>query len=115
MAIHFHPKNGTKFITRHEKVLAKGTDKPLASDNDLPLCKEVVRGIFIAIDAGDGLVRYIPVDRDFLKEILRFAEEIEAKEPVFTTADWTEKDAMELRAAFNKVANPYQIDPNRLG
>lgn len=65
---------------------------PISTENDLPLCKEVVRTLYLPVKTKEGLTDYIPIEKDRLVELLSYARSIEEREPVYATPDLTRED-----------------------
>lgn len=60
---------------------------PVSIENDKPLCKEVVRTLHLPVKTKEGLTDYIPLDKEFLIELLAYARSIEEKEPVYVVPE----------------------------
>ena len=76
---------------------------PISTENDLPLCKEVVRTLYLPIKTKEGLTDYIPIDKDHLVELLAYARSIEEREPVYAKPDLTADDVMDLRSKIQSI------------
>ena len=100
MNTHYHPKHGVKYMSDYVKITVEKPGKevgttetvPISTENDLPLCKEVVRTLYLPVKTKDGLTDYIPIDKDHLVELLAYARSIEEREPVYAKPDLTRED-----------------------
>ncbi len=95
----YHPKYGVRYTSDYVKITVDkpgldGTTEtvPVSIENGKPLCKEVVRTLHLPIKTKEGLTDYIPLDKDFLIELLAYARSIEEKEPVYASADLTKEE-----------------------
>ncbi len=100
MNTHYHPKHGVKYMSDYVKITVEKPGKevgttetvPISTENDLPLCKEVVRTLYLPFKTKDGLTDCIPIDKDHLVELLAYARSIEEREPVYAKPDLTRED-----------------------
>lgn len=84
---------------------------PVSTENDLPLCKEVVRTLYLPVKTKEGLTDYIPVEKDHLVELLAYARSIEEREPVYATPDLTRED---IKKTWNLINRKFSIsDPKK--
>jgi hypothetical protein len=107
----YHPKYGVRYMSDYVKITVEkpGEDGaveaiPVSTENDLPLCKEVVRTLYIPIKTKEGLTDYIPMEKDHLIELLAYARSIEEKEPVYASADLTTEDIKNSLSAFRRAS-----------
>lgn len=106
----YHPKYGVRYTSDYVKITVDkpGLDGavesvPVSTENDKPLCKEVVRTLHLPVKTKEGLTDYISIDKNFLVELLAYARSIEEKEPVYTDPDMTEEDVMKLRNTLRSI------------